>query len=115
MLLFGCHPFLTPADMTLGKSEQMVKLIENTVKGQLQIPVAAVGSPVSDLLHRILVPAPKQRYTIKDITMHPWFMVSADVIKDITMKPWFMVSAGVIKRITMKHRVHGECFCVCLT
>ena len=45
MLLFGRHPFLSPADMALGQAEQMVKLIENTVKGKLHVPEAAeVGS-----------------------------------------------------------------------
>lgn len=77
MLLFGRHPFLSPADMTLNPAEQMVKLIENTVKGQLQLPEAAEGSSAADLLRRILVPSPKQRYGIKDILIHPWFQVCA--------------------------------------
>lgn len=75
MLLFGCHPFLSPADMQLDKATQMVKLIENTVKGQLSFPQPAESAPVADLIRRILVPAPQQRYGIKEITEHPWFQV----------------------------------------
>ena len=75
MLLFGQHPFLTPADTRLGKAEQMVRLIENTVKGVLFVPPAAEATPVADLLRRILVPAPRQRYGVKEIMEHPWFQV----------------------------------------
>ena len=37
----------------------MVKLIENTVKGLIQLPAEAEGTTAGDLLRRILVPNPK--------------------------------------------------------
>ena len=74
MLLFGSHPFLSPQDMALDKAQQMVVLIENSVKGKLQMPPQAAATQASDLISRILVPNPKQRYTIKDIFAHPWFL-----------------------------------------
>eukprot|EP00955_Chlamydomonas_euryale_P044375 352869-Chlamydomonas_euryale.AAC.4 len=51
----------------------MVRLIENTVKGKLQLPESAVNMPAADMLSRILVPSPKERYSIQDIIGHPWF------------------------------------------
>ncbi|KAG1660727.1 hypothetical protein FOA52_003036 [Chlamydomonas sp. UWO 241] len=76
MLLFGCHPFLSAADMLLTESEQIVKLVENEVKGHLQMPPEAVGSAVADLLQRMLVPAAHHRYKLADIMAHPWFRTS---------------------------------------
>lgn len=90
MLLFGRHPFLSPADMTLNPAEQMVKLIENTVKGQLQLPEAAEGSSAADLLRRILVPSPKQRYGIKDILIHPWFQVCGGMTLGWRQSRWLV-------------------------
>ncbi len=76
MLLFGRHPFLSPSDMDLNQAEQMIKLIENTVKGVLLLPESANGDLAQDLLRRILVPSPQQRYSIRDIMAHPWFKAS---------------------------------------
>lgn len=72
MMLFGHHPFLSRADMALGEAEQVVRLIENEVKGQLSFPENAEPL-VCDLLRRLLVPAPKQRYNIQDVMGHAWF------------------------------------------
>jgi len=49
-------------------SFQMVRLIENTVKGLLQLPPAAEATPAADLLRRILVPNPKNRWVSLLIT-----------------------------------------------
>ena len=76
MMLYGHHPFLSHADMELGEAEQVVRLIENEVKGQLHFPQGAEPS-VCDLLRRILVPAPAQRFTISSIMNHAWFQVGA--------------------------------------
>lgn len=74
MLLFGRHPFLSEADMALSQADQMVCLIENTVKGSIQLPDSARQTdPACDLLSRILVPSPKQRYGVNDIFEHAWF------------------------------------------
>ncbi|KAG1653843.1 hypothetical protein FOA52_008644 [Chlamydomonas sp. UWO 241] len=73
MLLFGRHPFLSEDNMRMSQADQMVELIENMVKGRLQLPASAVLSPAADLLSRILVPSPKLRYGIADITTHQWF------------------------------------------
>ena len=51
-----------------------MKLIENTIKGSISFPTAAENAPAADLLRRILVPAPRSRYGIREITAHPWFM-----------------------------------------
>lgn len=75
-MLYGHHPFLSHADMELGEAEQVVQLIENEVKGQLHFPQGAEPS-VCDLLRRILVPAPAQRFTISSIMNHAWFQVGA--------------------------------------
>ncbi len=53
----------------------MVRLIENTVKGKLQLPVGSEGRLPCDLLRRILVSNPKHRYSLKDVIAHPWFKV----------------------------------------
>lgn len=74
MLLFGSHPFLSTQDMALDRAQQMVVLIENSVKGKLQLPPQASSSQAYDLISRILVPSPTQRYTIRDIFSHPWFL-----------------------------------------
>lgn len=55
----------------------MVRLIENTVKGFLQLPLnVADGNPAVDLLRRVLVPNPKNRYKMSDIIRHPWFQTN---------------------------------------
>jgi serine/threonine protein kinase len=59
----------------------MVRLIENTVKGLLQIPSGSENKLSVDLLRRILVSNPKQRYGIKEIMEHPWFQVKVSWIK----------------------------------
>jgi serine/threonine protein kinase len=74
MLLFGRHPFLSESDSQLSQADQMVRLIENTVKGHHQLPAGVESTPAADLLRRILVPSPRQRYGIKDILLHPWFV-----------------------------------------
>ena len=76
MLLFGCHPFLFPADLVLCQAEQIVKLIDNTLNGQLQLPIEAVDLPATRLLRRILNPDPKQRLSIQGIMADPWFQVN---------------------------------------
>jgi len=73
MLLFGSHPFIAESDTEMSPPEQMVRLIENTVKGLLQIPSGSENKLSVDLLRRILVSNPKQRYGIKEIMEHPWF------------------------------------------
>lgn len=80
MMLFGTHPFLPgQANGADGHSEADVvtRLIENMVRGQLYMPAWAEGTLAADLLRRMLVPAPKQRYRLKDIMAHPWFQVGA--------------------------------------
>ncbi len=138
MMMFGGHPFVplaapieTPpgagaADgaqprstaspavptsaLASSPAEAMTKMIQNAVRGQIQLPAsvlsaeAAAPAPLpppphgegeapppsgsspssgwasaADLLRRILVPSPHQRYHISDIMSHPWFQVSKRV------------------------------------
>lgn len=133
MMMFGGHPFVplaapaetptadaaqpaataslpTTAAMASSPAEAMTKMIQNAVRGQIQLPAsvlaaeAAAATPApapapsgegdappsggtgsspssgwasaADLLRRILVPSPHQRYHISDIMSHPWFQVS---------------------------------------
>ncbi|GAX79602.1 hypothetical protein CEUSTIGMA_g7043.t1 [Chlamydomonas eustigma] len=75
IMLFGCHPFLYPSDLELNQGEQVVKLIENVLGGRLQLPDEAVGTPLGNLLRRMLDPEPKQRATIAEIFQDAWFQV----------------------------------------
>ena len=80
MMLLGSHPFLPgQANGANGHSEADVvtRLIENMVRGQLYMSAWAEGTLAADLLRRMLVPAPKQRYSLKDIMAHSWFQVGA--------------------------------------
>ena len=55
----------------------MVRLIENTVKGLIQLPSQTEGTLSADLLRRVLIPNPKNRYKMKDVVQHPWFQVGS--------------------------------------
>ncbi len=54
-----------------------MKLIENAVRGQVQVPPgAAEQHPAAlDLVRRILVSSPQQRCKLPAVMAHPWFQV----------------------------------------
>eukprot|EP00798_Chlamydomonas_sp_ICE-L_P008856 gene8856-3740_t len=74
MLLFGSHPFLGANAMRLPKADQMTLLVENTVKGDLQLPPGAMGSSIGELLRHMLIIDPAKRYKMSQVLEHPWFM-----------------------------------------
>jgi flagellar assembly factor FliW len=39
MLVFGCHPFLFKSDLALSLPEQIIRLLENTLKGNMQVRI----------------------------------------------------------------------------
>ncbi|KXZ49463.1 hypothetical protein GPECTOR_21g689 [Gonium pectorale] len=75
VMLFGCHPFLSVEDTQHRKHAQVMKLIENAVRGNVQVPAGAdeLHPQALDLIQRILVSTPGQRCKLPDIMSHPWF------------------------------------------
>ncbi|GLI61186.1 hypothetical protein VaNZ11_003478, partial [Volvox africanus] len=75
VMLFGCHPFLSLEDTQQRKHAQVMKLIENAVRGNVQVPVGAeeLYPQALDLVRHILVSAPSQRCKLPAIMAHPWF------------------------------------------
>ncbi|PNW73673.1 hypothetical protein CHLRE_13g568050v5 [Chlamydomonas reinhardtii] len=75
VMLFGCHPFLAAEDTAQRKHAQVMKLIENAVRGNIQVPpgAAELYPAALDLIRRILVSAPGQRSKLPAIMEHPWF------------------------------------------
>lgn len=56
---------------------QVMKLIENAVRGQVQVPPGAAEQHPGalDLVRRILVSSPQQRCKLPAVMAHPWFQV----------------------------------------
>ncbi|GLC56192.1 hypothetical protein PLESTB_001078300 [Pleodorina starrii] len=75
VMLFGCHPFLSVEDTQHRKHAQVMKLIENAVRGNVQVPLGAeeLYPQALDLVRHILVSAPSQRSKLPAIMAHPWF------------------------------------------
>ena len=79
-LLFSSHPFVPEEQITSGRSCIMI-VIENSLKGEIIMPSGAQGvsQGLMDLLRKILVPDPNQRYTVTEIFNHPWFQVRGPI------------------------------------
>ncbi|KAF6248250.1 kinase-like domain-containing protein [Scenedesmus sp. NREL 46B-D3] len=72
-MLFGTTPF-PPDPAARSDMERNQSLVRRITEGQWQPPSSVpVSAPCLDLLRRILVPDPLQRYSIADIYAHPWF------------------------------------------
>eukprot|EP01025_Chloroclados_australasicus_P068854 TRINITY_DN9605_c0_g1_i2.p3 TRINITY_DN9605_c0_g1~~TRINITY_DN9605_c0_g1_i2.p3 ORF type:complete len:136 (+),score=8.37 TRINITY_DN9605_c0_g1_i2:79-486(+) len=70
--LVGQYPFERPEDK--GDPQKMHKMIRRIVSVDYKLPDRVNVTPeCKDLLSRILVSNPDERYTIQDIIKHPWF------------------------------------------
>eukprot|EP01023_Acetabularia_acetabulum_P065365 TRINITY_DN8646_c0_g2_i1.p1 TRINITY_DN8646_c0_g2~~TRINITY_DN8646_c0_g2_i1.p1 ORF type:complete len:357 (+),score=52.62 TRINITY_DN8646_c0_g2_i1:350-1420(+) len=75
VMLVGAYPFERPEDKKNKNSqEKLHKMIQRILSVDYEIPSKVQVSPeCRDLLAKILVKEPKNRFYIRDITSHPWF------------------------------------------
>eukprot|EP00252_Welwitschia_mirabilis_P013562 TRINITY_DN2980_c0_g1_i1.p3 TRINITY_DN2980_c0_g1~~TRINITY_DN2980_c0_g1_i1.p3 ORF type:complete len:154 (-),score=16.14 TRINITY_DN2980_c0_g1_i1:512-973(-) len=70
VMLVGAYPFEDPNDpKNFGKTIQRIINVRYTIP-----PYVFLSRECRSLLSRILVANPAKRYTIQEITNHPWFL-----------------------------------------
>ncbi|CAG9461437.1 unnamed protein product [Pedinophyceae sp. YPF-701] len=73
LMVAGWYPFSSPTEGAHNSSRAIASTLRNQVAGRMRpLPEPLRGSPVEDLIKRLLEPDPRKRASIAEAIAHPW-------------------------------------------